>query len=208
LTPLPDHLLESFAAAAVRGGLADAVFCRLPSPIGDLIVVQGPDGIVHVGFHERRERALAAVAAALGPRVVASDRELAATREVLAAYLEGSEDALPGLPVDLRLVRGAFRRAALEALHGSVARGETVTYAELARRAGNPRAVRAAGSACATNPVPLVVPCHRVLPSSGRVGAYGLGGPTVKTHLLALEGALPAPPQPAPPTPRGSPPTG
>jgi methylated-DNA-[protein]-cysteine S-methyltransferase len=206
LTPLPDHLLESFAAAALREGLADAVFSRLRSPIGDLIVVQGPKGIVHIGFHDGRERALATVAAALGPRVIGSDRELAAAREVLGAYLEGSVDALATLPVDLRLVRGAFRRAALQALHESVARGDTVTYAELARRAGNPRAIRAAGSACATNPVPLVVPCHRVLPSTGRVGAYGLGGPAVKAHLLALEGALPAPPEDA--TPRGSPRTG
>jgi methylated-DNA-[protein]-cysteine S-methyltransferase len=191
MSPLPDRLLEALASAAVREGLADAVFTRLPSPIGDLLVVGGERGVLSVGFESERDRALSRVAAAVGPRVVASDRELASARDALSEYLEGDRDALPLLPVDLRLARGAFHRAALEALHATVAHGETVTYAELARRAGNPRAVRAAGTACATNPVPLIVPCHRVLPSTGRVGNYGLGGPAIKTHLLELEGALP-----------------
>ena len=191
MTPLPDHLLEAVASAAVQEGLVDAVFTRLPSPIGDLLVVQGPAGIVSLGFDADRDASLARVVAALGPRVVASDRELAATRDVLGEYLEGDGDRLPALPVDLRLAGGPFRRAALEALHDTVRHGETVTYTELARRAGNPRAIRAAGTACATNPIPLIVPCHRVLPSTGRVGNYGLGGPAVKTLLLELEGALP-----------------
>jgi methylated-DNA-[protein]-cysteine S-methyltransferase len=191
MTPLPDHLLERLASAAVAEGLADAVFTRLASPIGDLLVVQGRDGIVSVGFTEFRDDVLTRVAAALGPRVVASDTELATTRDVLSEYLEGDGDQLPTLPVDLTLARGPFHRAALEALHASVPHGRTVTYTELAARAGNPRAIRAAGTACATNPIPLVVPCHRVLPSTGRVGNYGLGGPAVKTHLLELEGALP-----------------
>ena len=191
MTPLPDHLLEKLASAAVHEGLADAVFTRIPSPIGQLVVVQGPDGIVSIGFDEHRERDLARAAEALGPRVVFSRSELARTEEALAAYLEGEHDDLAALPVDLRLARGEFRRRALEALHASVGHGETVTYTELARRAGNPRAIRAAGSACATNPIPLIVPCHRVLPATGKVGNYGLGGPAVKTHLLELEGALP-----------------
>lgn len=191
MTPLPDHLLEKLASAAVQEGLADAVFTRIPSPIGRLVVVQGPDGIVSIGFDEHRERDLARAAEALGPRVVFSRSELARTEEVLGAYLEGEHDDLAALPVDLRLARGEFRRRALEALHESVGHGETVTYTELARRAGNPRAIRAAGTACATNPIPLIVPCHRVLPVTGKVGNYGLGGPAVKTHLLELEGALP-----------------
>jgi len=191
MTPLPDHLLEAVASAAIQEGLADAVFTRLRSPIGELLVVQGPSGIVSVGFDRDRDTKLARVAAALGPRVVASDRELAATRDILSEYFEGDDDRLPTLPVDLSLVGGEFRRAALQALHDSVAHGQTVTYSELARRAGNPRAIRAAGTACATNPIPLVVPCHRVLPSTGKVGSYGLGGPAIKTRLLELEGALP-----------------
>ena len=191
MTPLPDHLLQKIASAALQEGLADAVFTRLPSPIGDLVVVQGGEGILSIGFDEYRERDLARVAEAVGPRVVFSREELARTSELLEEYLEGGRDELATLPVDLRLARGEFRRAALEALHASVGHGETVTYTELAARAGNPRAIRAAGTACATNPIPLIVPCHRVLPSTGKVGNYGLGGPAVKTHLLELEGALP-----------------
>jgi methylated-DNA-[protein]-cysteine S-methyltransferase len=77
----------------------------------------------------------------------------------------------------------------LETLHDTVARGDTVTYGALARRAGNPKAARAVGTACARNPVPIVVPCHRVLPGSGGIGAYG-GGPERKRVLLELEGAI------------------
>lgn len=191
MNPLPDRLLERLASAALQEGLADAVFTRIDSPIGDLVVVQGPRGIVSIGFEERREHELRRAAEALGPRVVYSRSELAATEEALGAYFEGERDDLDALPVDLVLARGEFRRRALEALHDSVRHGETVTYTELARRAGNPRAIRAAGTACATNPIPLVVPCHRVLPATGKVGNYGLGGPAVKTRLLELEGALP-----------------
>jgi methylated-DNA-[protein]-cysteine S-methyltransferase len=191
MSPLPASLLESVATAAVREGLADAVFTRLASPIGRLTVVQGREGVLRIAFEEEPEDAvLAQVAAAVGPRVVASDRELATTRDALAAYLEG-EAAELDLPVDLRLMPAPFRRAVLETLHRDVGRGETISYGALAARAGRPRAARAVGSACARNPVPLVVPCHRVLPGTGRVGAYG-GGPERKRALLALEGALPA----------------
>jgi methylated-DNA-[protein]-cysteine S-methyltransferase len=192
MSPLPNALLESVAAAAVREGLADAVFTRLSTPLGRLLVVQGEAGIVRIGFEEEPEdRALAAVAAALGPRIVASDRELAGVRDALSAYLEGEGTALD-LPVDLRLMVAPFRRRVLETLHHEVGRGQTVTYGALAARAGNPKAARAAGTACARNPVPIVVPCHRVLPGGGGVGAYG-GGPERKRALLELEGAIPRP---------------
>jgi methylated-DNA-[protein]-cysteine S-methyltransferase len=190
MTPLPDTLLESLAAAAVREGLADAVFTRLSTPIGRLLVVQGPRGIVRIGFEEEPEdRLLAEVAGRLGPRVVASDRELGPARDALSAYLEGEGDRLD-LPVDLQLVGAPFRRIVLETLHREIGRGEVVTYGALAERSGNPRAARAVGTACARNPVPLVVPCHRVLPGSGGIGNYG-GGPERKRALLSLEGSLP-----------------
>jgi methylated-DNA-[protein]-cysteine S-methyltransferase len=195
MIPLPDSLLESVAAAAVREGLADAVFTRLRTPIGRLLVVQGPSGLVRIGFEEEAEdRLLADVAAVLGPRIVASDRELSTERDALSAYLEGDATALD-LPVDLRLMAPPFRHAVLEQLHATVRRGETVTYGELAARAGNPKAARAVGTACARNPVPIVVPCHRVLPGSGGIGNYG-GGPARKRALLELEGALPTAPSP------------
>jgi methylated-DNA-[protein]-cysteine S-methyltransferase len=190
MTPLPDSLLEAVASAAVREGLADAVFTRLSTPIGRLLVVQGPRGIVRIGFEEEPEDAvLAEIAGRLGPRVVASDRELATARDALSAYLEGEGDRLD-LPVDFELVHAPFRRQVLETLHSSVGRGEVVTYGALAERSGRPRAFRAAATACARNPVPIVVPCHRVVPGSGGIGDYG-GGPERKRVLLTLEGALP-----------------
>ena len=187
MSPLRTSLLESIAAEAVREGLADAIYTRLPSPLGTLLVVRGAEGIVRVAFEEEPEDAvLAGVAAGLGPRVIGSDAQLGAERDALSGYLEGDVQELL-MPVDLQLVSGPFRRAALDALHGTVARGETVSYGELAARAGHPRAARAAGSACARNPIPLIVPCHRVLPGTGALGNYA-GGPARKRTLLALEG--------------------
>ncbi len=189
MTPLPDSLLEAVAAAAVREGLADAVFTRLATPLGRLLIVQGERGVVRVGFEEEPEdHVLAEVAAAFGPRIVASDRELAGTRDTLDAYFAGEGDP-QGLPFDLTLVPAPFRHAVLETLHDSVPRGEVVTYGTLAERAGNARAFRAAATACARNPIPIVVPCHRVLPSGGGIGNYG-GGPERKRALLELEGAI------------------
>ena len=184
---LPARLLDSIASAAVREGLADAVYTRLDTPIGKLLIVQGERGVVRVGFPEEREDALLAqVAARIGPRIVASDGELAHTRDVVSAYFEGADERID-LPVDLALVRSDFRRAALTTLRADVGPGEVVTYGALAAKVGHPNAARAVGSACATNPVPIIVPCHRVLPGSGGVGGYG-GGPERKRRLLAHEG--------------------
>jgi methylated-DNA-[protein]-cysteine S-methyltransferase len=192
MTPLSEKFLDSLASAAVREGLADAVFTRLNTPIGRLLVVEGAEGIVRIGFEEEAEDVLLAdVASGLGPRIVASDRELEAARDALSAYLEGDSDTLE-LPVDLRLARAPFRREVLETLHREVERGATISYGALAQRSGHPRAARAVGSACARNPVPLVVPCHRVLPSGGGVGQYA-GGVARKVALLELEGVLPSP---------------
>ena len=192
MIPLPDSLLEAVASAAVREGLADAIFTRLNTPIGRLLVVQGPRGVARVAFEEEAEDGvLAEVAGVLGPRVVASDRELASTRDALSAYLEGEGETLD-LPVDLGLVHAPFRHKVLETLHDTVRRGEVVTYGALAARSGNAKAFRAAATACARNPVPLIVPCHRVVPSTGGIGNYG-GGPERKAALLRLEGISPRP---------------
>jgi methylated-DNA-[protein]-cysteine S-methyltransferase len=88
-------------------------------------------------------------------------------------------------------VAAPFRRRVLETLHREIGPGDVVTYARLAERSGNPKAFRAAATACARNPVPIVVPCHRVLPSGGGIGNYG-GGAERKLALLQLEGAIPS----------------
>jgi methylated-DNA-[protein]-cysteine S-methyltransferase len=188
MTPLSESFLDRLASAAVQEGLADAVYTTLSTPLGRLLVAQGERGVLRIAFEDEPEDVtLAGLAAGAGPRVVRSDRELAATRDAISAYLEGDDDTLD-LPVDLSLAHGPFRRSVLEALHRQVPRGEVITYGALAAEAGNPRAVRATGTACATNPVPIVVPCHRVLPATHKLGDYG-GGPERKRALLTLEGA-------------------
>lgn len=192
MSPLPDHLLDSVASAAVAEGIVDAIYTTAHTRIGPLLVVSGERGIVRVSFPEfSSDLALADVAARIGPRVIASDRELREVRERLAAYLDGDLDKID-MPYDLALAGSGFRRDALEALARTTPPGEVVTYKQLAARAGRPRAIRAAGTACATNPVPLVVPCHRVVPSSGGLGNYG-GGIERKALLLELEGAVRTP---------------
>ncbi len=143
---------------------------------------------MRVGFHEEPEDAILAQAAAgIGPRILRGNAELRRRRaSKLQAFLEEDGGELD-LPYDLRLVRSPFRRRVLEVLASEVHRGQAVRYGELAARSGNPKAARAAGTACATNPVPIVVPCHRVLPSTGGVGSYG-GGPPRKRQLLEIEG--------------------
>ena len=185
---LPPHLLERLASSAVAAGDLDAVFCRLDSPIGALVLVQSAEGVVRIGFEEEPLAAvLGSVADAIGPRIVESSEETASAREALQAALEGDADA-PTPPIDFALVSGTFRRRVLEELRG-VPAGGVVTYGALAARAGRPRAARAAGTACARNPVPLLVPCHRVVPGSGGVGSYG-GGAQRKRTLLAMEGVM------------------
>ena len=141
---LSARLLDSIASAAVREGLADAVYTRLPTPIGTLLIVQGERGVVRIGFPEEADDALLAqVAGRLGPRIVASDRELTATRDVVSAYFAGEDERLD-LPVDLALVPSAFRRSALETLRAEIGPGDVVTYGALAAQAG-PAARRARG---------------------------------------------------------------
>jgi methylated-DNA-[protein]-cysteine S-methyltransferase len=183
---LPARLLDAIASAAVREGIADAVYTHVRTPIGTLLVVQGERGVVRLGLPEEADDVLLAeVAAGLGPRIVASDRELATTRDVISAYFEGDDERLD-VPVDLSLVRSDFRRTALETLRAEVGPGNVVTYGTLANRLGRPGAARAVGTACAINPVPIIVPCHRVVPGGGGVGSYR-GGPELKRVLLDFE---------------------
>lgn len=139
---------------------------------------------------EDHDAVLAGLAERVSPRVLRAPARLDAAARQLEEYFAGRRRHFE-LPVDLQLARG-FRRAVLEFLP-EVSYGSTVSYAALAAATGSPRAVRAVGTACATNPVPIVVPCHRVVRSDGTPGQYG-GGSAAKLTLLALE----AQPEPVP----------
>jgi methylated-DNA-[protein]-cysteine S-methyltransferase len=151
----------------------------VPTPVGPFSLVVVDDGVVAAGFAADP----ADLEMPTGPLTGAGD--LATATAALRAYFDGDLHALDSVPVRRR--GGAFRVAAWDAMR-RVPPGQTVTYTELAAAAGNPRAARAAGAACAQNLVPLVVPCHRVVRSDASLGGYYYGLP-VKRWLLAHEGA-------------------
>jgi methylated-DNA-[protein]-cysteine S-methyltransferase len=127
------------------------------------------------------------LAANVSPRIMESPQRLDEERRELEEYFEGRRTEFD-VPVDWTLTSPGFRSRALHAV-ARIPYGRTKTYAEIAESAGNARAFRAAGTACGHNPIPLIVPCHRVVPSSGGVGNYG-GGSEMKRGLLDFEGAL------------------
>lgn len=179
------RLHAHLVADADAEGLLDVAYRTLPSPLGDLLLAATPVGLVRVSFaREGTEAVLAALARDVSPRLLAAPGRLDAAARELDEYFAGRRRTFD-LPLDLRLSHG-FRRRVLEQLR-LVAYGRTVSYGGLAAAAGSPRAVRAVGSACATNPIPVVVPCHRVLRSDGSLGGYS-GGLDIKRHLLDLEG--------------------
>lgn len=173
-------------SAADAEGLVEVAIARADSPIGTLTLAATRTGLVRVGFQRELDTIAEQLAVTVSPRVVELPARLDAARRQLDEYFAGRRHRFD-LAVDLRLA-GGFRRTVLELLFERVGFGETRSYAELAALAGSPRAHRAVGSAMATNPVPIVVPCHRVLRTGGALGGYG-GGIEVKRWLLALEGA-------------------
>ena len=176
------------AAAVARAeaeGLVDVAYTTTDTPIGPLLVAATEAGLVRLAFSgEDPDRVLHELAVRVAPRVVASSRRLDGVRRELDEYFEGRRDHFD-VPVDWRLSSG-FRRSVLERLFADVSYGRTVSYLELATMVGNPKASRAVGTAMATNPIPIVVPCHRVLRTGGHLGGYG-GGLPAKRALLALE---------------------
>lgn len=165
---------------------ADVVvgFRVIDSPIGRLLLAGSDAGLCRVAFEgEDHHAVLADVARRLGARVQPDSGALDEVASELERYFAGTGREFRA-PVDLRLTSG-FRRTALERLR-EIPYGERIGYGELAALAGHPRAARAVGTACATNPVPIVVPCHRVVRADGSFGAYG-GGTDVKRYLLDLE---------------------
>jgi methylated-DNA-[protein]-cysteine S-methyltransferase len=181
-----DGRRDLLAAAAERAGILDVAYRTVDSPFGPLLLAATDEGLVRIAWErEGHDAVLVQLALAISPRVMrAPGRTDAAARE-LDEYFAGRRRHFD-VPVDLRLAHG-FRRTVLSHLR-TIAYGTRETYTEVARAAGNPAAVRAAGSACARNPLPIVVPCHRVVRRDGSIGQY-LAGPEVKAALLAMETA-------------------
>ncbi|HVL27623.1 MAG TPA: methylated-DNA--[protein]-cysteine S-methyltransferase, partial [Acidimicrobiales bacterium] len=181
---VPAHLRQRLAAEADAGGLLDVAYRTVDSPIGALLLAATPAGVVRIGFEcEGHDAVLAGLAGRVSPRILHAPARLDPAARQLEEYFAGARRSFD-LPLDLRLA-SPFRRAVVAHL-ASIPYGATATYAAVAAGVGNPAAVRAVGSACATNPVPVVLPCHRVVRSDGGIGGY-LGGPAAKAALLALE---------------------
>ncbi|HEX6339839.1 methylated-DNA--[protein]-cysteine S-methyltransferase [Umezawaea sp.] len=180
------RLRARLVAAAERDGLLDVAYRTVDSPIGALLLAATEEGLVRVAFErEDRDAVLASLADAVSPRVLAAPARLDPVARQLDEYFTGGRRAFD-VPLDLRLAKG-FRRAVLAHL-AEIPYGRTESYAEVAAAAGSPKAVRAVGTACATNPLPLVLPCHRVVRSDGSSGNYR-GGEDAKRTLLTLEAA-------------------
>ena len=179
--------LNRLAARAAAEGLLDVAYTTTDSPFGRLLLAQTPRGLVRVGLpNQDDELLLAELATRVSPRVLETAAPFERVRRELDLYFEGKLTEFD-LPLDWRLSRD-FRRRVLRGI-ARIPYGQTRTYTQMAKGAGNERAVRAAGSACGSNPIPVVVPCHRVLRTSGALGGYG-GGLPMKEALLRLEGVL------------------
>lgn len=173
---------------AAAAGLLDVSYRQVDTPIGPLLLAATEAGLVRVAFEiEGFDAVLGSLAERIGPRILATDARLASTARQLEEYFTGSRRSFD-VSLDWQLTRGF--RAEVQRLLPRIAYGHTASYGDLARLAGKPTAVRAVGTACATNPLPVVVPCHRVLRADGSLGGY-LGGPQAKTALLALERIAP-----------------
>jgi methylated-DNA-[protein]-cysteine S-methyltransferase len=179
-------LRNRLGLAAEAEGLLDVAFTTIDSPVGPLLLAATPHGLVRVAYDvEDHDRVLDTLSQRISPRVLRAPRRLDAAARELDEYFGGRRRVFD-LPLDLSLSQG-FRQLVQRYLPG-IGYGQTRTYGQVAELVGNPRAVRAVGTACATNPLPVVVPCHRVLRADGAVGGY-IGGPDAKKALLRLEAA-------------------
>ena len=182
-----DAAASEFRRRAEREGLLDVAYTEVDTPVGRLLLAATPRGLVRITFPvESTEMALEQLASTISPRVLESPERLDDVRRELDLYFDGRLRDFD-LPLDWQLTRGFYRKV-LRAT-ARIPYGKTRSYTEMAKRAGSPRAVRATGTALGSNPLPIVVPCHRVLRSGGALGGYG-GGLDVKQSLLELEGAL------------------
>jgi methylated-DNA-[protein]-cysteine S-methyltransferase len=183
---VPTRIDRAFRDRAAAEGTIDVAFELTDSPVGQLLIATTDRGVCRISFDPDAEGEVEWLARAYGTRVLRSPRPLERARRELDEYFEGERREF-GLPVDLGAVR-EFQRRVLEELR-RVPYGATDTYGGLAGRIGRPRAARAVGGALNRNPVPIVVPCHRIVGASGSLVGYA-GGLPRKEQLLALEGAL------------------
>ena len=181
---VPTQLDERFRAAAAAEGLLDVAYDLTESPVGQLLLAATPAGLCRVSFDPDPEAEADDLARAFGARVLRSPRPLDEARRELDEYFEGRRQTFD-LDVDLGPVP-SFQRAVLEELT-RVAYGSTSTYGALAAAIDQPRAARAVGGALNRNPIPVVLPCHRVVGAGGKLVGYG-GGLDRKRALLGLEG--------------------
>jgi methylated-DNA-[protein]-cysteine S-methyltransferase len=182
-----EALAAEFLRRAEQEGLLDVAYAETDSPVGRLLLATTPRGLVRVSFPiEKPEKVLEELAGSVSPRILESPTRLDAARRELERYFEGRLHDFD-LPLDWQLTHGFYRKV-LRAT-ARIPYGQTRSYKQMATKAGSPRAVRAAGSALGSNPLPIIVPCHRVLRTGGALGGYG-GGLETKQALLELEGAL------------------
>jgi methylated-DNA-[protein]-cysteine S-methyltransferase len=186
MTSVPDELDRRFRDAAATAGLLDVAYDYADTPIGRLLVATNERGLCRISFDPEPERELDWLATAFGARVLRSAKPNDPVRRELDEYFEGGRQDFD-LTVDLSPLP-RFQREVLEELK-HVPYGHVDTYGALAKRVGKPHAARAVGGALNRNPVPIVVPCHRIVGASGSLTGYG-GGLERKEALLGLEGAI------------------
>jgi methylated-DNA-[protein]-cysteine S-methyltransferase len=180
-----DRLHARLVDTAARENLLDIAYRTVDTPVGTLLVAATGQGLVRVAYdREDHDAVLTALARTISPRVLLAPGRLDTAARQLSEYFAGQRRNFD-LPLDFRLAKG-FRRAVLAHLP-AIAYGSTESYLQVAAAAGSPKAVRAVGTACAKNPLPVVVPCHRVVRSDGSFGGY-VGGEQAKRALLTLEG--------------------
>ncbi len=189
MTPLPkpaDSPLPDLVNAAADAGLLDVAYATLDSPVGTLLLASTPRGLVRIAYldgGEQESEVLEQLSVKVSPRVLSAPRKLDEPRRELEQYFEGARPRFE-IPLDWQLTHG-FGRRVLEAT-ARIPFGSISSYKLVAADAGSPRGSRAAGNALGSNPLPIVVPCHRVLHSGGGLGGY-TGGLDRKRTLLAIE---------------------
>nr|WP_040829700.1 methylated-DNA--[protein]-cysteine S-methyltransferase [Nocardia jiangxiensis] len=171
---------------AEQAGLLDVAYTTMDTPVGRLLLAATPKGLVRVAYaREDHDQVLATLADKVSPRILRAPARLDEVRRELDEYFAHRRRSFD-VPLDLSLSHG-FRQIVQKHLP-QIGYGQTRSYAQVAQLVGNPRAVRAVGTACATNPLPVVVPCHRVTRADGSLGGY-VGGADAKHLLLDLEAA-------------------